>query len=124
MIKRKPRVTATQVEAPVVEVTPEAQAPEAQTTESPVQETQSAPKPVKIKYAKRDWAAGDIITLVQSANPKKGKSLYRYAEYRDGMTVAEYAEALKAKGLGGKTLANADLRWDVARNFISIAPKS
>ena len=119
MIKRKPRVTATQVEAPVVEVTPEVTAVEVTTAEP-----EKAPKPVKIKYAKRDWAAGDIITLVQSANPKKGKSLHRYAEYRDGMTVAEYAEALKAKGLGGKTLANADLRWDVARNFISIAPKS
>jgi hypothetical protein len=117
MIKRTKKVAPAALETPVVE-TP--------VVETPVVETATAEtpaKPAKIRYAKRDWAATDVIT-VNTPNPKKGKSYHRYALYANGMTVAEYAKALADAGLGGKTLANADLRWDMARNFISISPKA
>jgi hypothetical protein len=126
MSKASKKVARTQapahVETPavVVETTAPA-APETPAAETPAPETA---KVVKIRYAKRDWAPTDVITLVTTANPKSGASKARYALYKDGMLVSEYAAAVV--GLGGKntkTLANADLRWDVARGFITIAAK-
>jgi hypothetical protein len=105
----------------VTQVTEQALVEQAPVEQAPVE--QAPAKVAKIRYAKREWAAGDVITVL-AANTKKGKSFHRYALYTTGMTVAEYAQALKDAGLGGKTLANADLRWDVARKFISIAPKA
>jgi hypothetical protein len=123
---KKVRVQAqapAQAPAPTVETTTTAPAaPETPAAETPAPETA---KVVKIRYAKRDWAPTDVITLLQPANPKTGASKARYALYKDGMLVSEYAAAVV--GLGGKntkTLANADLRWDVARGFITIAPKA
>src|SRR5215471_8007031 len=105
--------------APQVETKVEAQAPAAPETPAPEAKVET---PAKVRYAKRDWAAGDVITLLVVKNPKSKKSAARYALYKSGMTVAEYGQAVVDGGHGNKTLANADLRWDVAREFISIAP--
>jgi len=108
MIRKSKKSVEAAIETPVVQETPVA-------VETPVEA-----KAAKVRYAKRDWAPSSIITLV-APNGKSGKSKARYDLYRSGMTVAEYADAVKAGGHGGKTLANADLRWDVARGFITIA---
>jgi hypothetical protein len=119
MAKKHKKVAAAQdMETPAVEL-------ENPVVETSTQETSNeevpATKPVKVRYAKRDWASTDIITLVQPNNPKSGKSKNRYDLYTNGMSVADYATAVVNHG-GSKTLANADLRWDVARGFITIAP--
>ena len=112
MIRKSKKSVEAAIETPVVIETP--------TVETPTVETPVEAKAAKVRYAKRDWAPSSIITLV-APNGKSGKSKARYDLYRSGMTVAEYADAVKAGGHGGKTLANADLRWDVARGFITIA---
>ncbi len=58
-----------------------------------------------------------VIRLLVKENPKRegSKSFPRYALYRDGMTVAEYLEAVEK--LGG---SSADLRWDVQRKYIAL----
>lgn len=114
--KKHARTPAAQVEVPAIETAAVETAP-VEVAPAPVEVAPVEAKAAKVRYAKRDWAATDIITLLVEKNPKSKKSAGRYALYRTGMSVAEYAEAV-----GNKTLANADLRWDVARNFISIAP--
>lgn len=52
-----------------------------------------------------------VITLLVTANPKRGKSFHRYALYQTGMTVDEYVAA------GGK---RADIAWDIERKFIEL----
>ncbi len=123
MAKKHRKVQAEQItETPVVETSVQEAPAQETSNEAPVQETPVEAKPVKVRYAKRDWAATDIITL-NTPNPKSGKSKERYELYVTGMSVSEYAQAVVMHG-GSKTLANADLRWDVARNFISISPKA
>jgi hypothetical protein len=69
-----------------------------------------------------------VITVTAEKNPKRGDSAVRFAAYRSGMTVKEFrevyannAKAKKAEWVrGGLPLANADLRWDLAHNFISV----
>ena len=56
---------------------------------------------------------GEII------NPKRGAAATRFALYRDGMTVGDYIKAVTAAG-GKSAVATADLKFDVARNFIAI----
>lgn len=52
-------------------------------------------------------------------NPKRGAAATRFALYRDGMTVGDYIKAVTAAG-GKSAVATADLKFDVARNFIAI----
>lgn len=52
-------------------------------------------------------------------NPKRGKAATRFALYRDGMTVGEYIHACVDKG-DKPGVATADLKFDLARNFIVI----
>jgi hypothetical protein len=99
--------TPAKVEAPVVEQT---------IVEAPVVEAPAkvdADKVAKIRYQKRTWTGSDIITVLRE-NPKTGESKKRYALYRTGMTVDEYVKAVVDAGLGTKTLANNDLRWDTS----------
>ena len=112
-------VTDVVIEQPVVEnATTEVATTEAPVEQPVVENATTEAKPVKVRYAKRVWGQNDVITL-NTPNPKSGKSKERYDRYVTGMTVAEYATAIVNMG-GSKTLANADLRWDVARNHITI----
>jgi hypothetical protein len=52
------------------------------------------------------------ITMLVQENPKRGASAERFALYKDGMTVAQALEA---------GVQRADLRWDLAHGWISIA---
>jgi hypothetical protein len=69
-----------------------------------------------------------VITVLVEKNPKRNDSAVRFAVYKSGMTVKElrtiYVDNAKAKKAewvrGGLPLANADLRWDLAHNFISV----
>jgi hypothetical protein len=69
-----------------------------------------APKPIR------------TFRLLVTANPKKptSASAARFALYKDGMTTAAYAEAVKKIGQPGR-LAAADLLWDVRHEFISLS---
>lgn len=81
-----------------------------------------APLPARpVRYAPTAWGPQDVIT-VNVPNPKIGKSQMRYALYSNGMTVAQYKQLVFDARLGPKTLAGQDLRWDVARGFITITP--
>lgn len=108
MVKQSKKATA-QVVSPVevAQVAPEAPV----TTKAPL-----------IRYAQRTWQPNWVIGNVK-ANPKRGVSQSRYAQYRNGMTVAEYVAAVVAIGQSA-AIANADLRWDTAphRAFITIEP--
>jgi len=76
------------------------------------------------------WGGNWVITLNVAENPKikfghNGaplKSYVRFNLYRDGMTVAEYKTLVLGSAAGGKGYAAADLIWDTARGFITIAP--
>ena len=105
------------------------------TQETPTTETQATePKAKSIRYATRTWTGTDVISLLKrdaKGPADKSASSHRYTLYQDGMTVDEYVKAVvehpgfgKKQTKGSKTLANNDLRWDTARNFISIAPKA
>ena len=83
-----------------------------------------APAPKGVRYAPRTWQGSSVITLVVTANPKKGASHARYALYATGLTVAQYQKAVVAGGYGNTTKATADLRWDVQRGYITIAPQA
>lgn len=73
-----------------------------------------APAQARVRYATRTWGPNSVIT-VNVANPKIGKSAARFALYTNGMLVHQYTSAV-----GNKTLANADLRWDSARGYVTI----
>jgi hypothetical protein len=66
------------------------------------------------RVLKNDISDDVFIRLIQTKNPKKGKSASRYEFYSDNMTVGEYVEKV-----GDRRLAIADLRWDKERNYIS-----
>ena len=54
-------------------------------------------------------------------NPKRDKSRARFDCYRDGMTVAEYGNAVRTKlGAVEARKCGRDLRWDAERGFIRI----
>lgn len=121
-------------ESKVVEM-PVGDTPVLATSESPASpdvvatEIASDSKAKKVRYNKRTWAPTDIITLhkpMAKGPVTKSKSAARYALYQNGMTVQEYVDAVVKAGLGNKTLASNDLRWDTvpARGHISIAPKA
>jgi hypothetical protein len=55
----------------------------------------------------------DMIRLLIGENPKRGKSRDRFSLYRDGMTVAEYLDAVNAQlGQAEARKCMGDLRWD------------
>lgn len=60
-----------------------------------------------------------IRKLVQ-ANPKKGNSRLRFAQYRTGMTVQDYIQACDALGI--PNYAVFDIMWDTdpKRRFIEL----
>ena len=63
----------------------------------------------------------DIIRLLAPNNPKIGLSRFRFECYRDGMTFAEYEQAVRSK-LGDREAkkCRADIRWDLERNLIRL----
>lgn len=60
-----------------------------------------------------------MTTKGELINPKRGAAATRFALYRDGMTVGEYIAAVTKAG-AKSAVATADLKFDVARNFIAI----
>ncbi|MXQ08034.1 hypothetical protein GQ651_09280 [Alphaproteobacteria bacterium GH1-50] len=52
-------------------------------------------------------------------NPKRGKSIGRFDQYRDGMTVDQYIDACGRLGYP-PSKARADIKWDLERNFIEL----
>jgi len=63
------------------------------------------------------------IKLLQPLNPKRGKSATRYAQYRNGMTIAEYISACVSRGLvESGTHCRADILWDTSHGFIEVLP--
>jgi hypothetical protein len=76
------------------------------------------PAAKKAKVAPRTWSNADIITvLVPFAKGQDGASdsAVRYNRLVTGMSVGEYHKLFPKH-------ANGDLRWNVQRAFISIAP--
>lgn len=60
-----------------------------------------------------------LVKTVES-KPKRGKSMDRYAHYKEGMTVGEYIEHMGQVAGGGKALAANDVRWDIAKGLITV----
>jgi hypothetical protein len=81
-----------------------------------VKEQKAARKAVSGAAPKEDLRR---ITVLREQNPCRGKAKARFAKYRTGMTVEEYAEAVIAAGLGDDKRARRDVRWDCKRRFIS-----
>ena len=66
----------------------------------------------------RDFEHDDpksTIHLLRTDNPKRGASRGRFAQYIDGMTIADYASVV------GWQFALADLAWDHNHQFIRVA---
>ncbi|MBY0612140.1 MAG: hypothetical protein K2P80_08140 [Beijerinckiaceae bacterium] len=61
----------------------------------------------------------DVIRVLIDHNPKIGKSYFRFDCYRDGMTIADYRNAVRDR-LGDVEAQKfkRDIRWDSDRNFI------
>lgn len=80
--------------------------------------------------ANTNWGNNWVITVNVTENPKAkfkhtgaiSPSYQRFALYRTGLTVAEYKALVLTSPAGGKGYAAADLIWDTARGFITIAP--
>lgn len=66
---------------------------------------------------KATWPDHARIHLIFPGNPKRrGTNTFRnYAKLREGMTVAEYGEAL-----GDRSIALGELGWNVRHNFVRI----
>lgn len=77
---------------------------------APEPQAAPAPAPASVKSPK---VANQSITLLVSANPKRGKSAPRFALYTTCLTTHEYIAA------GGYS---ADLAWDTKREFIKLSP--
>jgi hypothetical protein len=72
------------------------------------------------KYASVAAIPGNAVISSFVANPKKGKSAVRYAQfYKVGITVDQFVAAYKAAGLAG-VMARNDLRWDLQHGFITL----
>lgn len=58
-----------------------------------------------------------VVTLLVTGCPKRegSTSAKRWAKYRSGMTVGQFAKAV-----GDRSIALADLKWDVAHGFIRV----
>ena len=65
------------------------------------------------------------IVTVNVTNPKRPgtKCHDGFAVYKSGLTVAETAEAYVRAGWPRKYAYSA-LRWDTARNYVTVAPKA
>jgi len=63
-----------------------------------------------------------IIHMLVDENPKTGRSMRRFDLYEEGISVADYvARCMVLMGeKNGRVWAHQDLRWDVARGFISL----
>ena len=90
-------------------------------------EAESAPAVSALPEAPRRpraWrpAPTDVIRLLIDYNPKRDESRKRFDLYRDGMTVADYVDAVVNSGTIGATVgkAYADLRWDTDRSSIAV----
>src|ERR1700745_513536 len=146
MITRKPRARVAPASTPAVApeaevhtVTQEAPAAEAPKAEAPKAETPVVVQPKGARRAKQKWAtkeaiaswkAEDRIVLLVKENPKRTLPRDRFALYfaEGGLTVGQYLEQVEAMGKAGvkgatKTVAKADLSWDVGHGFIAIQPK-
>ncbi len=77
--------------------------------------------------AAREPSSQRIIRLLVTENPKTGKSRARFACYRDGMTTAQYENAVR-DALGPDEARNCgpDLKWDSdpKRRFIRMEQES
>lgn len=75
------------------------------------------------RITKAKEAASGTIRLTDKGradNPKRRNALVRFKLYKDGMTVAEYIEESHKAG-NSKALAQADVRWDVAKGLITVS---
>lgn len=88
-------------------------------------EDQKSARPKKlsettIKYrAQPKFDVNKKITLKVTKNPKSRGAAQRFSFYKNGMTVGEYQEVMKANGSSPK-LAMDDMRWDYVSGFIDI----
>jgi hypothetical protein len=143
MMTRKPRARVAPAVAPKEEVAPvvvqiDHTTGETATVEAPKVETPVAVQPKGARRAKQKWAtkeqiaswkAEDRIVLLVKENPKRTLPRDRFALYfaEGGLTVGQYLEQVEAMGKAGvkgatKTVAKADLSWDVGHGFIEIQP--
>jgi hypothetical protein len=60
-----------------------------------------------------------VIKVLVTENPKRGASHTRFARYKTGMKVADYVERCVKAG-DPSSLARADIRWDVAHEYIAV----
>lgn len=61
-------------------------------------------------------------TGADQVNPKRGKAAERFANYKDGMTIADLR---KASEKTGAAYVNPDLDWDIKKGFVTYnAPKA
>jgi len=92
--------------------------PDTTTATLPAEMPAPAAKP-KLVLVKAEYSATDTILSVV-ANPKRpGTRCYTdFAAYKPGMSVLDYL----AKSGIPRARASANLRWDLARGFITVGP--
>jgi hypothetical protein len=79
-------------------------------------------KPVKLRYAPTTWDENHIITILKVDAKRAGtKAARRYGYLKTGQSVKEYLDIVVMHG-DPRTHGNGDLRWNIARGFISIDP--
>jgi hypothetical protein len=87
----------------------------------PVKAKKLSPQVIAWKAHKDKFPLDHIITNI-GENKKRGKAHTRFNLYREGMSVAEYAQVFIDKKVGTRALAHADLRWDHVAGFIQVVP--
>lgn len=93
-----------------------ASAAEDHASTAPAPELRADGYPVVPTPRNRGQFRGDqTITVIAPRNPKRGAAAERFAKYRTGMTVDEYAAAL-----GDRTAANRELKWDTAHGYVKV----
>jgi hypothetical protein len=92
------------------------------TNKPPKAKKKPSPTVVAWKAIKENYPVTSVITINKdqvAKTPKRRGAADRFALYEDGMTVGKYLDVTKEKGISG-ALANADIRWDVAKGLISV----
>jgi hypothetical protein len=133
-IPEEPKETVENPPNPPAEITPPAEAPLAPPAEAPVPATDTsatAKKKTRSRggtpahleavarwRATKSFAPTQVISILKP-DAKKRKAGERFSNYRSGMTVKEYQDAMEAKGRKPRATMG-DIRWDHAQGFIRV----
>ena len=114
---RKPLSTQQQAEIDKKLAKAKAETPEAK--QAALRAAQKAEKSKPKGGRKLKKTPSGKIKLLVKENPKRSKAAKRFALYKSGMSTADYVKAAVKIG-ASESLANADIRWDIAHEFISV----